>query len=440
MNTNNPSSLCTDAINVLKQNDRGSYTIPASGLYPHQWLWDSCFIAIGMRHYDIKRAQAEILHLLTGQWHNGMIPHVIFADKKNFSPDHNIWRSWLSPDAPNRVATSGITQPPMIAEAVVKIGKKLPIHERRSWYKTVFNPLLRYHQWLYDERDPHNEGLTLQIHPWETGLDNTPPWMHELHQHLLPWWIRGLKSSRLLWIGELLRRDTKYVPATQRLETVDALAFFSIQRRLRRKIYNTDQILPRADFTIEDLVFNSIFIRANEHLAAISKTINQPLPKDFIERTNKTREALNSLWEPYSGQYYSRNFVTHELIKIPSIATLLPLYSGSIPKEQASKLVHLMNDSHFFGSKFPVPTVPLNSPWFKQHTYWQGPVWINTNWLIIDGLIRYGFTDEAKLIKNKSIELMQNSGFSEYFSPLDGSAAGANNFSWSAALAIDMLS
>ncbi|HSD56239.1 MAG TPA: hypothetical protein VLA92_03735, partial [Candidatus Saccharimonadales bacterium] len=58
------------AIELLKKNDRGLYTIPAEGLYPHQWLWDSCFIAIGQRHYDIERAKMEILSLIRGQWSN----------------------------------------------------------------------------------------------------------------------------------------------------------------------------------------------------------------------------------------------------------------------------------------------------------------------------------------------------------------------------------
>ena len=64
------------AIAVLKANDRGLYTIPAENLYPHQWLWDSCFIAIGQRHYDVERAKMEILSLLRAQWRNGMVPHI----------------------------------------------------------------------------------------------------------------------------------------------------------------------------------------------------------------------------------------------------------------------------------------------------------------------------------------------------------------------------
>jgi hypothetical protein len=104
---------------VLEMNDRGSYTQPAHGLYPHQWLWDSCFIAIGLRHLDIERAKIELLSLLRGQWHNGMLPNIIFRDDPQYRTDRNIWRSWINPFAPDDVTTTGITQPPLLAEAVV---------------------------------------------------------------------------------------------------------------------------------------------------------------------------------------------------------------------------------------------------------------------------------------------------------------------------------
>ena len=82
-------------------NDRGSYTQPAHALYPHQWLWDSCFIAIGLRHLDVERAKTEVLSLLRGQWHNGMMPNIIFRDDRQYRTDRNLWRSWLNPHAPS---------------------------------------------------------------------------------------------------------------------------------------------------------------------------------------------------------------------------------------------------------------------------------------------------------------------------------------------------
>ena len=160
---------------VLDDNWRDGHTIPAEGLYPHQWLWDSCFIAIGISTYDVPRAQQELRSLLRGQWSNGMLPHMIFADHGNGSRDRKIWQAWRNSHAPDDINTSGMTQPPIIAEAVVKIGDKLAVHERRSWYQDMYQSILSYHEWLYRERDPHDEGLISLIHPWESGLDNSPP-------------------------------------------------------------------------------------------------------------------------------------------------------------------------------------------------------------------------------------------------------------------------
>jgi hypothetical protein len=431
--------LLTQAKAVLEMNDRGNYTQPAHGLYPHQWLWDSCFIAIGLRHLDVERAQLELQSLLRGQWHNGMLPNIIFRDDPQYRTDRNLWRSWLNPFAPNDAMTTGITQPPMLAEAVVQVGKKLAWPERRQWYRLMYPALLAYHEWLYHERDPHGEGLILLVHPWETGLDNTPPWMAEMHEHLLPLWIRLIEKVKLDKVINLFRRDTRSIPIDERFSTIEALALLDIQRRLRRKAYNIEKILDHSLFTIEDLAFNSMLIRANTHLRDIATSLREELPEDLEHHMTKTEKALEELWEPYSGQYYSRDFVTHRLLKVPSIATLLPLYAGSISKERATQLVKLLEDEHVFGPAYPVPSVPTSSFWFHPRLYWQGPSWVNMNWLIIDGLTRYGFKDHAAALRESTLEMVTKSGCSEYFDPLTGEAAGADNFSWTAALAIDLL-
>ncbi|HEU4914547.1 MAG TPA: trehalase family glycosidase [Candidatus Saccharimonadales bacterium] len=427
------------AIEVLKKNDRGLYTIPAENLYPHQWLWDSSFIALGQRHYDVERAKMEILSLFRGQWSNGMVPHMIFTRGHEYHRDHMTWRSWVSPFAPDDAITSGITQPPMIAESVVKIGEKLSLVNRRSWYKQIIQGLTAYHQWLYTDRDPHGEGLVLQIHPWETGLDNTPPWMAELHEHLLPWWIRILDKTKLEAITGLFRRDTRIVPPAQRYINIDALALYDAQRRLRRKEYDINKILDHSLFAIEDLTFNCVLIRANEHLKSIAKTLRMDLPEDLVRRMDKTVKAFAGLWDPYTEQYYSRDFVTHRLLKEPSIAALIPLYTGVISKERAAILVKMLENEHIFGPPHPVPSVPLNSPRFDAQRYWQGPTWFNTNWLVVDGLRRYGYKDHAEALIESSLELLRDGHFNEYFNPLTGEPLGAPNFSWTAAVALDWI-
>lgn len=431
--------LLEQAKAVLIDNDHGHYTMPARGLYPHQWLWDSCFTAIGLRHIDIERAQIEIMSLLRGQWRNGMLPGMIFSDEARYRTDRNVWRSWISPDSPDDVVTSGITQPPMLAEAIIKVGEKLPLAERRAWYKQTYPHVLAYHEWLYAERDPHNEGLVLLVHPWETGLDNSPPWMHELHDHQLAWWIRAIEKTHFDNVIAPFRRDTHYAPINERFSTIEALAMFDIQRRLRRKNYDINRILNHSLFAIEDLAFNCIFIRANTHLQHIATSIRQDLPDELLKDIAKAEKALEELWDPYSSQYFPRNFVTHKLIKQPSVAALLPLYAGCISKERARALVDSLEKESLFGPAYPVPSVPLESAYFNAKRYWQGPTWVNINWLIMDGLKRYGFHDHAEALKESNLEMMSKNGIAEYYDPLTGEPLGADNFSWTAALAIDLL-
>src|SRR5205823_1650431 len=145
--------LVEDAKEVLRENDMGEWTRPtANGLYPHQWLWDTFFIAIGQRHYDVERAKNEVRSPFRAQWKNGMLPHIIFGDAKGYHAGPELWHCERSPMAPDGIQTSGVTQPPMAAEAIVRVGEKLNAKARREWYREMYPKLLAYHQWFYRER------------------------------------------------------------------------------------------------------------------------------------------------------------------------------------------------------------------------------------------------------------------------------------------------
>ena len=422
---------------VLKKNDRGSYTSPAI-LYPHQWLWDSAFIAIGLRHLDPERSAEELASLVRGQWANGMIPNMIFAKGRQYRWERDAWRSWLNPYAPANEATSGVTQPPMIADAVIKVGEKLKAEYRQEFYRFMYEPLVRYHEWIYAERDPHNEGLALLIHPYEVGLDNTPPWVHQLYEHSRPWWIALIENLRLQKVINFLRRDTRRVNPGQRISSLEALLLWDVVRRLRRKHYDIDKIMHRAMFATQDITFNSILVRNNTQLKAIAREIRRKLPEDLLIKIKHSEQALEKLYDEPSGQYYSRDFITHKLILEPTIGTFMPLYAGTVTKERAAELVNLLRNHRKYWLHNPVPSVPLDSEFFDSDRYWQGPSWVNTNWLIIDGLRRYGFTEEADELTKRTLAAVSEAGPYEYFDPINGSGLGAADFSWTAALSIDL--
>lgn len=424
---------------VLEKNRRDTHTQPASGFYPHQWLWDSCFIAIGLRHIDIERAKLEIESLLKGQWANGMVPHIIFNNGQAWKLDRNMWQSWTSPYSPDTLSTSGITQPPMIAEAVWRVGEKMPKQARQRWFKQVLPGLIRHHEWLYNERDPHHEGLTLQIHPYETGLDSTPTWIKQLHEHSRPWWVAVIELLKLDTLVNYVRRDTRHAPPGQRMTNIDALLYWNVIRRFRRKGWSIDKILHRSLFCIEDVTFNSILTRANTRLEQIAKEARIKLPEHLTLAINKTVSALDTLWDENNHQFYSRDFITHELLKEPTVGSLMPIYAQGMSKDKVQKIVDILRDHREYWTNHPIPSVPLTSTYFDAHRYWQGPSWVNINWLIIDGLKRHGYEDLASELKSKTIETVKKSGIFEYFSPINGQALGAADFSWTAALIIDLL-
>jgi glucosylglycerate hydrolase len=109
--------LAARAQEVLRQNDMGGWTRAASDLYPHQWSWDSGFIAIGLAHLDTRRAARELLTLFQHQWKTGKVPHIVFnpeARPESYFPGPDHWAcAAASADAPPAPPyTSCLCQPP----------------------------------------------------------------------------------------------------------------------------------------------------------------------------------------------------------------------------------------------------------------------------------------------------------------------------------------
>ena len=86
-----------------------------------------------------------------------------------------------------------------------------------------------------------------------------------------------------------------------------------------------------------------------------------------------------------------------------------------------------------------MPTVALDSPSFDGRRYWRGPCWINVNWLLICGLRDAGHDAAARRLVDASVALVEGAGFREYYDPHSGEGLGAERFSWTAALLLDLL-
>ena len=138
------ASRIKEAINIIKNNDRGGYTVPTNRLYPYQWNWDSGFTALGIWHFNKWRAWLEITSLLDAQWEDGMVPHIIFRrNDPDYFPGPDVWKTNTEPP------TSGHSQPPVLASIVlqmVRMGSNYDKKKGKADFSTfdVLSPLVCY--------------------------------------------------------------------------------------------------------------------------------------------------------------------------------------------------------------------------------------------------------------------------------------------------------
>ncbi len=423
------------AKSVLDSNWAGNYTMPAPGLYPHQWNWDSGFIAIGYSHYNTKRAIQELTSLFHGQWKNGMVPQIVFNKKQlgKYFPEPDFWQTEKSPNSPDDVLTSGITMPPIHAIAALKIyenagnpGDVIPFLE---W---IYPRLLSLHRYLYEERDPYGVGLVYIRHPWESGMDNSPTW------------DRMLKRIDLyaVDIPPYERKDLlSGVKQEMRPRNEDYDRFVYLVDLFRWHHYDERKIREECPFLIYGPLFNSILCAADEALIKIGDLLRKPTEEAEAWHTMTARAIRETLYHDEHGLFDSLDGVEKRLVEVDTAAGFMPLFCGAATMEQAARLYDYLNSKSFCalhqGNCFTIPNYDTQKKGFDRKNYWRGPVWVNINWMLMNGLKRYGFLQKADSVAKDILQLPLRFGFYEYYDSYDGSGYGSKDFSWTAALFLD---
>ena len=424
-------SYIKEAQRILDGSWTGRYTKPSPSLYPHQWNWDSGFIAIGYAHYNQDRAMQELRALFEHQWDNGMVPQIAFnADVLgNYFPEPDFWQ------VPGGKLTSGITMPPLHAIACLHIYEHAKSnHKAREFLMEMFPKLMASHRYFYLNRDPENTGLVYIRHPWESGLDNSPSWDKPL---------RSIEIDKNK-LPEYERKDLKHgVPAEQRPSNDDYDRYVYLVDLFRRSGYDESKIYAECPFLVQDVLFNSILCRANRDLMEIGHIIGQDVKEvqAWLEQTSKA--ISERMWSPERRQFDPIDLVTGEQLPTATAASFMPLFAVAATTEQAELLYKRLNSVSFCalhqGNCFTIPNFDMSREEFDSKNYWRGPVWININWMLSQGLKSYGYQEKSDSMKKDMIQLPVRFGFHEYFDSLTGKGYGSSGFSWTSALFIDLV-
>jgi hypothetical protein len=418
------ASLDRAARRVLAANWRRGATVPAGGLYPHQWSWDSAFIALGLRHFSPVRAQRELESLFGAQWADGRVPHIVFdplVPADAYFPGPAFWRSTDRTGTPG-VPTSGIVQPPAHALAAWETYRAAPAVARsRRFLERLYPRLVAWHDWLLTARDLRGRGLVSVVHPWESGMDNSPAWDGPLSR------VVPLPPT------ELARRDLAHAAASERPTDADYGRYIRLARDYRDSAYDATP-----GFAVEDPLCNGLLAAGEHALAAIAGEIGQDPHRHLVRAQQVTDAMMTELWDVTAGTFFAYDVLGDAVLRSYSIAGLLPLVVPDLPV--ATDVVKTaLGDRFRLADACPVPSYDLTADDHEPGRYWRGPGWINTSWLFWYGLRLHGETNLADDLRDRLLARVRSCGFREYVDPLTGAGYGTDDFSWTAALTLDLI-
>jgi hypothetical protein len=434
-------TLAARASYVLRGNSGQGMTRAAPDLYPHQWSWDSAFVAVGLAHVDVRRACTELDGVFAGQWRTGMLPHIVFdPDESGYVPGPDRWAcAEHSADAPRFPLTSGICAPPVHALAVNRMAA---IAARRGgegaeafarWLPTAYQRLLAWHRYLATHRDPDDRGLLTIYHGWESGMDNSPRWD---------------AAYSAIEIGPDLpayrRRDTEVVPdASQRPSDREYDRYLWIIEELKAAGYDDSAIRRTASFLATDVFMSAIFAAASDALADLGQRLGAPEVGELRAYGEKFRAGVAGSVDEQSGLATDTDLRTGRPNAVETIAGFSPLLCGGLEPARERRLLDLMGSSRWTGHPaLRQPVLPTTSPAstdFRPRAYWRGPSWPVMNWLFAWSLNRRGLIEESRSLRRAALDQLREGSFGEYYEPVTGEALGSRDQSWTAAAALDLL-
>jgi hypothetical protein len=172
-------------------------------------------------------------------------------------------------------------------------------------------------------------------------------------------------------------------------------------------------------------------------------------------------KAVDSLWDQGRGQW----IVTYRGTQRDDVLTssiIYPIFTDLCRDPAKIRRVvegHMLNPLEFNG-RFPVPTVAYDDPRFYHQKppfdrlaggLWRGNIWMPEAWIIVKGLYKYGYEAEAKGMAGRLTAMMAQQSASvgplhqfdyspaEWYDSRTGLAQNNRAFSWSSAVAMDLL-
>ncbi len=175
-------------------------------------------------------------------------------------------------------------------------------------------------------------------------------------------------------------------------------------------------------------------------MADLASLLGKPADvRVYQQRAAKLKRLIQKrLWDAGAGTFYNRNSRTGAFIRVPEWTNLVPLWAHVATRRQAQILItrYALNP-HEFWTNYGIRSLAPGSPAYHPvHGYWQGPIWIVSDYMVMHGLMNYGYTTQARLLARNTVatllrDIKATGGMHETYNPNTGAGQNGGFFkSW----------
>jgi hypothetical protein len=179
-------------------------------------------------------------------------------------------------------------------------------------------------------------------------------------------------------------------------------------------------------------------IREYRAVSALAQRLGH---KDDVAVYAKKADDLSArmserMWSEKDGMFYNLDSRTGKPVTGRQWTNLTPLWGVASPA-QAKRIIeeHLLNPAEFW-APHGVRTLAATEPDYKGNGYWRGSAWVVSNYLMMRGLLAYGYPEPARELADKTVavlvaDLRKSGGMNECYDPETGAPAASDHFvSW----------
>ena len=204
---------------------------------------------------------------------------------------------------------------------------------------------------------------------------------------------------------------------------------------------------------VEALDLNVMLVRELKSLADMADALGKSSEGTAYRAQAEALAArVNAtMWDDERGFYYhvdkaTNRFVTDKGLDLrrQEIIGFLPLWAEMVPTDRLPRLLAHLRDTTKFWRRYGVPTLAADDPGFTPAAAsccrWNGPVWLQWSYLVLRGLLNYGYTAEAKELATRSMaavlaQLRRTHRFHESYSPDHDTVTTIAPYVWDGILA-----